>query len=64
MRTSNRIFRSIMISNEKVIHYKVVYLIEIYKFGFGYFFIQVRSNNSKNLNSKMLEFQKEFWYHK
>jgi len=29
-----------MISNEKLINYKVVILIEIYNFGFGRFFIQ------------------------
>ena len=36
-----------MILNKKNINYKIVYLIEIYKFGFGNFYIQVHSNNSK-----------------
>jgi len=34
-----------MISNRKIISYKVVYLIEVYDFGFGYFSIQIHSNN-------------------
>ena len=36
-----------MILNEKVINYNVVYLIEIYNFGFGYVSIRVYLNNSK-----------------
>jgi hypothetical protein len=41
-----------MILNEKLINYKVIFLIEIYNFGFGRFSIW---GHLKNLNSKILE---------
>ena len=53
-----------MISNEIVINYKVVYLIEIYNFGFGRFSIQGHLYNSKKLNFKICALETEFWDHK
>ena len=44
-----------MISNKKVVNYKVVDLIKIYNFSFGDCSIRVQSNNSKNLNFKIRE---------
>jgi hypothetical protein len=43
-----------MISNEKVINYRVVVLIEIYNFGCGCFFIR---DHLQNLNFKIFELQ-------
>jgi len=34
-----------MISNETIVNYKAIVLIEIYNFGIVHFYIQVRSNN-------------------
>jgi hypothetical protein len=45
-------FGTVMILNEKGITNKVVYLTDIYKFGFVHS-IQVRSNNLKILNFKI-----------
>jgi hypothetical protein len=44
-----------MISNEIVVNYKVVYLIEIYNFGFGHFFhlrsfVQFKNFEFQNLS--------------
>jgi hypothetical protein len=39
-----------MISNGKVINYKVVGLLMIYNFCFGHFSIRVHLDSSKNLN--------------
>ena len=46
-----------MISNEIVANYKVVYLIEIYNFGFGQFSIYGGLYNSKNWISKFERFK-------
>jgi hypothetical protein len=43
-----------MISNEKIVNYKVIYLIKIYNFASGHFFsIWGRLDNSKKLNFKL-----------
>jgi hypothetical protein len=34
-----------MISNEKIVNYKIVVLIKIYNFGFGWYSIRGRLNN-------------------
>jgi hypothetical protein len=41
-----------MISNEKIVNYKVVGLIKVYNFGFIYFSIWGSLYNSKKLNFK------------
>ena len=50
LRFSNRILALKMISNGKVINYKVVGLLMIYSFCFGHFSIQVHLDSSTNLN--------------
>ena len=50
---SNVVFHDKMISNEKVVNYKVLELIEIYNFYFGHFSIELCLNNSKFKFQKM-----------
>jgi hypothetical protein len=61
MRTSNINLGPYMTRKQKkIMSYKSLYLIDVYKFGFGHFSIWVPSNKSKKLNSKIQEFQAEF----
>ena len=60
LRNSNVVFYDKMISNEKVVNYKVLELIEIYNFYFGHFSIELCLNNSNFKFQKNDNFKQDF----